>query len=143
MKTPLPTKAQAKALARQLRTRLEAAGTDLTHTAALERIAQQHGFRDWNTMSAALSDDPAPSWSIGDRVTGKYLSHPFAARINAISVVHEGWVRLELQLDKPVDVVASEHFSSLRHRIRGTVGPKGHSSEMTSDGTPQLQIDLL
>ena len=45
----------AKRAARILRTQLPDA--DLTHSKALEIVAKQLGFRDWNTASAGLPDD--------------------------------------------------------------------------------------
>ena len=53
-----------------------------------------------------------------------------------------GWTHLTLDLDAPVDVVTFDSFSNMRKRIRGVVGPKGHTAEKTSDGQPHLQIDL-
>jgi len=44
---------EAKRAARVLRDQL--ADTDLTHSRALEIVAQQLGFRDWNTAAARLS----------------------------------------------------------------------------------------
>ena len=52
---------QAKQMAKTLRTSLEARGQTLTHSAALELVAQQLGYKDWNTTSAMLEAavDPA------------------------------------------------------------------------------------
>ncbi|WP_163849557.1 glyoxalase superfamily protein [Pseudooceanicola aestuarii] len=135
------TAAQAKDAARRLRAGMAEAGTSVSHARALELVARQHGFRDWNTMSAALSHDPPARWAVGDKVSGSYLSRPFTARVVACEDIAPGWVRLDLQLDVAVDVVTSERFSNFRRRIRGTVGPKGATAERTSDGTPHLQID--
>ncbi|MBB4664322.1 catechol 2,3-dioxygenase-like lactoylglutathione lyase family enzyme [Conexibacter arvalis] len=49
----------AKAAARTLRRRLAEAGTSISHGLALETVAQQIGFKDWNTASARLSAEPA------------------------------------------------------------------------------------
>jgi len=40
---------QAKAMAKSLRESLAALSVDLTHSQCLEIVAQQFGFRDWNT----------------------------------------------------------------------------------------------
>ena len=57
-----------------------------------------------------------------------------------------GWFRLVLDLDAAVDVdvdvVRFDSFSNMRKRIRVEVGPEGHSKERTSDGTPQVALDL-
>ncbi len=49
----------AKRAARVLRNQLP--DTDLTHSKALEIVAQQLGFRDWNTASAQLPAQPGMS----------------------------------------------------------------------------------
>lgn len=45
---------QAKQMAKQLRTSLEAREQQISHSAALELVAQQLGYKDWNTASARL-----------------------------------------------------------------------------------------
>lgn len=53
---------QAKQMAKSLRASLEKHGQDMSHSAALEMVAQQLGFKDWNTASAMLIDEqPAPA----------------------------------------------------------------------------------
>ncbi len=93
-------------------------------------------------MLAAIGNKPPRGREVGAQVTGHYLGHEFSAQITSLSRLQPGWFRLQLELDEPVDVVASEWFSNFRKRIRGVVGPKGHSVERTSDGRPHLQIDL-
>lgn len=141
MTTDLPTLAEAKMSAKTLRADLAAKGVHLGHSQALERIAQRHGFRDWNSLSAAIRDLAETSWRAGQRVTGSYLSQRFAATVLSAQERAPGWVRLELDLDDAVDVVRFEGFSNLRKRIRGEVGPDGRSRERTSDGVPHLQLD--
>jgi hypothetical protein len=142
MNTQLPSAAQAKEQAQRLRTKLTEDGSPIGHAKSLELVAHQHGFRDWNTMFAAIGNGPPKDWVVGDKVNGTYLSQPFSAHVVGMSIVKPGWFRLELQLDEAVDVVTSDSFSNFRSRIRGVVGPKGHSIERTSDGEPQLQVDL-
>ncbi|GAB05415.1 hypothetical protein GII30_06395 [Gordonia amarae] len=43
----------AKTMARRLRADLSAAGVEVTHSQALELVAHQHGYKDWNSMAAA------------------------------------------------------------------------------------------
>lgn len=138
----LPSVSQAKDLARRLRSEMTDAGTPVGHAKSLELVARQHGFRDWNTMSAAIGIDQPEPWSVGQRISGRYLSQPFTARVVSVSAIRPGWFRLELDLDEAVDVVTSDAFANFRKRIRGEIGPKGHSLEKTSDGQPHLQIDL-
>lgn len=57
-----------------------------------------------------------------------------AGTVIAVAEQRPGWFQLELQLDEAVDVVTSDRFSNLRARVRGVVGPEGHSQQRTSDG---------
>lgn len=141
MSRALPSLHDAKAQARQLRRELAAQGVVLGHAQALERVAHRHGFRDWNTLHAAIARRAGTGWAPGRRVSGAYLGHAFRARVVAVAELMPGWHRLELELDQAVDVVTSAHFSAFRKRVRGVVGPRGHSVERTSDGTPHLRID--
>ncbi|MCG7624522.1 glyoxalase superfamily protein [Epibacterium sp. Ofav1-8] len=145
MKPALPSLAEAKARARDWRRQQADAGTPVTHSAALEHVAHALGFRDWNACAAMLGRQRAQRLALGARVAGRYLSQPFTARIIRATPAagRPGWVRLELDLDQPVDVVTSTRFSNLRRRISGVIGPDGHSRERTSDGQPHLVIDPL
>lgn len=46
---------QAKQMAKRLRALLESRNQAVSHSAALELVAQQLGYKDWNIASAALS----------------------------------------------------------------------------------------
>lgn len=142
MNGKLPTASQAKAQARRLRAEMAGKGKTIGHGEALEQVAHAHAFRDWNAMLAAIGSEPAEGWAVGDRVTGAYLSQPFAATIVGVATRKTGWIQLELELDDAVDVVAFDSFSNLRKRVRGVIGPKGHSAERSSNGQPHLVIDL-
>lgn len=142
MTDQLPTASQAKDKAKRLRAEMVDAGTTIGHAKSLELIAHQHGFRDWNAMHSAIVSSSPKGWQNGDLVSGTYLSQPFTAKVIAVAEQRPGWFGLELQLDEAVDVVTSDAFSNLRARVRGVIGPKGHSQERTSDGTPQLQVDM-
>ncbi|SMX27699.1 hypothetical protein TRP8649_01809 [Pelagimonas phthalicica] len=142
MTRPLPSLTEAKDLAKRLRRKLTEAGTPIGHAQSLERVAHQHGFRDWNTMRAEIRNGPPKGWAVGETVNGTYLSQPFRATVVSIKIVKPGWFHVGLDLHEAVDVVRSKRFSNLRKRIRGVVGPKGHSAEKTSNGEPQLKIDL-
>ena len=142
MTNTLTSIAAAKSAARELRARLAEEGRRIGHGQALELIARQNGFRDWNACHAALEASETPLWQPGARVRGRYLSQPFEATVVSATRVRPGWVRLELDLDQPVDVVRFESFSSLRKRVQGTVGPAGVSRERTSDGQPHLVVEM-
>lgn len=47
-----------KPMAKALRSALEARGVDISHGEALELVARQLGFADWNTLSARLDQIP-------------------------------------------------------------------------------------
>ena len=142
MTRDLPTISEAKREARHLRAALAEQGEAISHAQALERVARAYGFRDWNAFHAALRDRPSRGWEVGGRLTGRYLSQPFAAKVVAADQFRPGWFRLVLDLDEAVDVVRFDSFSNLRKRIRVEVGPEGHSKERTSDGTPHVLLDL-
>lgn len=142
MNQRLPSMMEAKNQAKRLRRKLAEEGTQIGHAQSLELVAHQHGFRDWNTLFAAMANRPPETWVPGDRVSGRYLSRPFEATVITAAIDSPGWIALELELDEAVDVVTSDEFSNYRKRIRGIIGPKGYSQERTSDGKAHLQIDL-
>lgn len=136
----LPTLADAKAQAKRLRQDLSA--DQITHSRALELVAHQYGFNDWNTFHAALGNAKRPDYAPGSRVSGSYLGQAFKGAVVSATLVKTGWYRLVLDLDEAVDVVQFDSFSNMRRRIRGMIGPNGHSPDKTSDGTPHLVVDL-
>lgn len=142
MNTQRPSASQAKDQAKRLRRKKAEDGATVGYGKVLEKVGHQHGFRDWETIIARLRNGHPKDWVVGGKVSGTYLSRPFTARVVAVAMLKPGWFRLELHLDKAVDVVASDGFSNFRTRIRGIVGPQGHSIERTSDGQAHLQIDL-
>ena len=140
MTRELTTLAEAKAQAARLRADLAEQGKNIPRSKALEVVATEHGFRDWNGFHAAIAD--RQPWQPGARVEGQYLSREFQATVKSVEVREPGWFQLVLDLDEPVDVASSEAFSNLRKRIRGVVGPLGHCRERTSDGVPHLQLKV-
>ena len=134
----LPGRDALKAQAKRLRNTLKDQGVAITHATALETIAAQWGYRDWNTLSAAARSGPA--WQVGQAVTGRYLGQAFTARLKSVQAVTGGKWRLTLRFDQPVDVVRSEWFSSLRRQVSATVNALGVTPEKTSDGQPHLTL---
>lgn len=112
MNANLPTLVEAKAQARRLREGLAAEGRQISHSRSLELVASQHGYRDWNTFHAALGNRPPDGFVPGGRVTGHYLSQPFAATVLSVEMPRSGWFRLVLDLDEAVDVVTFDSFSN-------------------------------
>lgn len=145
---PSPTEAihSYKQQARRLREALSAEGRRLSHGEALELVARQHGFRDWNTLSAAEAKRPAganaaPAFTVGSRITGRYLDQPFTGTIRAVTALPDGeHLRLAIHFDEPVDVVTFDSFSAFRQRVHATVNSRGLSPQRTSNGIPHLVI---
>jgi hypothetical protein len=124
-----------------LRKNLFSRGVAITHAQALERVAAELGFRDWNTAVARLSNDPEFAVQVGDMVSGTYLKQAFTARVLAVRVLSGGsHFNVTLHLDEPVDVVRFDSFSSFRQRVNATVDDTGVSPAKTSDGQPHLVI---
>ena len=138
MTSHIYTRVQAKARAREIKAR---SVTALSYAAALEQVAEEMGFRDWNTASARLSNEPEACWQIGERVSGAYLKRPFKGRVHAVRELQDGaGYELTLHFDEPVDVVDWESFSALRQRVTAYVSPEGVSWKKTSDGVPHLTV---
>lgn len=106
---------QAKQMAKQLRTALQAQGQTLAHSAALELVAQQLGYKDWNTAAARLApanatprvrfDKPIPILRMFDETKARefYLgflgfSVEFEHRFEADLPLYLGIARNGLQL---------------------------------------------
>ncbi len=144
MTPPLHTRDQAKARARAIRAALAADNRDISHSAALERVAAEQGFADWNTLSARLSNAPEIPLQVGDRVEGQYLKQAFAGVVLAVrSMAEGGALQVTIDLDEPVDVVTFESFSHFRRRVNATISPGGVSYAKTSDGVPHLIVSRL
>lgn len=139
----LPSLETLKDQAKALRTRLEAAGTPVSHSQALERLAHEYGYRNWNTLHAAIGNRPpvAPV-ELGARVRGRYLGQAFKGRVIGVQIVAPGRYRLTLDFDEPVDVVSFDSFSAFRRRVSCTVDVNGVTAEKTSNGRPHLRLDL-
>ncbi|MEM7492239.1 MAG: glyoxalase superfamily protein [Pseudomonadota bacterium] len=138
MTSRIYTRVEAKARAREIK---NSSKTPMTLSTALENVAKELGFRDWNTASARLSNQPDGGWRVGERVSGTYLKKPFRGRIHAVRELQGGaGYALTLHFDRPVDVVDWESFSAWRQRVNAKVSPEGRSWSKTSDGVPHLEV---
>ena len=140
----LPALDSLKDQARRLRQALAETGETITHSRALELIARQYGFRDWNTLHARLGNRPPfDPWRIGSRLQGHYLGQPFAGEVLGVQQLQGDppRYRLTLHFDEPVDVVTFESFSAFRRRVHCTVDETGRTTERTSNGRPQVELD--
>lgn len=140
----LPTIDALKARARRLRDRLGRDGHQVSHSKALELIAEEHGFRDWNTLSALASKTTGePPVALGKRVTGRYLGQPFAGEVIALQALSGGKRhRVTIAFDQPVDVVTFDSFSAYRRRAVANIDASGRTVEKTSNGVPHLELSL-
>ena len=144
MTFPIHTSAQAKARARAIRAALAAEGREISHTAALERVAREQGCASWNALSARLSNRPAVPLQTGERVAGSYLKQPFAGTVVSVRSLSDGAAfEVAIAFDEPVDVSAFARFSVLRRRVRATLDRGGVSRAKTGDGVPQLVVARL
>ncbi len=140
---PLPSLEAIKDQAKRLRARLGAEGSAISHSRALELVAAQYGFRDWNTLAAKVGNRPPLNpWMLGSHVSGNYLGQPFRGEIIAAQAItsRPGYYRITLQFDEAVDVVTFDSFSAFRSRVSATIGEDGRTVEKTSDGRPQLEL---
>ncbi|MBD9452074.1 hypothetical protein IB244_10885 [Rhizobium sp. RHZ02] len=146
MTTAYPTIEELKSQAKRLRQAMEARGTAISHGAALELIAQQHGVRDWNTLSALATrpnEEPIAAISVGSLVRGRYLNQPFTGKVLALAGQPGGGLhKITIHFDEPVDVVTFESFSAFRQRINAQVDSNGVSPRKTSNGVPHLVLEI-
>lgn len=144
MTNTLPTIEALKDQARRLRKTLGETDRPMSHSEALEAVAKQHGYRDWNTISALASNAaPIAPVYVGEAVRGKYLGQPFTGRVMGVHVLPANdRFRITLQFDEPVDVVTFDSFSSYRQRVHGVIDSNGTTQQKTSDGVPHIQLHL-
>ena len=142
--TPLPAIDALKEQAKRLRQELAAAGTVIGYSRSLELLAHQHGYRDWNTLHAVIGNRPPASPVVaGQRISGHYLGQPFECEVKALeSFSQANRFRVVLHFDEPVDVVTFDSFSAFRQRVSCFIGPDGITTEKTSNGQPQLRLQL-
>ena len=144
LSTPLPSLDTLKDQAKRLRARFAQEGEPVSHSRALELVAAQYGFRDWNTLHASVGNRPPFNpWMLGSRVRGHYLGQPFDAEVLGVQALpsQPGRYRMTLHFDTPVDVVSFDSFSAFRQRVNCTVDETGRTTERTSNGRPHLELE--
>lgn len=144
MNGSLPTIEALKSQAKRLRVALGADGRQIGHGDALELLARQYGYRDWNTLYAAIGNQPpANPLTVGERVCGNYLGQAFEGKVKGLSTLATpGRFRVTLEFDEAIDVVAFDSFSNFRKRVSCVIDRTGVTTEKTSDGRPHLQVHL-
>lgn len=142
MSSPIHNREQAKARARELRAEQARTGDPISHSQALELVARELGYRDWNIASARLSNEPEMLLQVGDLVSGRYLKQTFSGRVLGVRELYDGAAfEVTIQFDEAVDVVEFDSFSNLRTRVTITVSPAGVSQARTSDGAPHMIVE--
>ena len=142
MTSLITNREQAKARARELRAERAARGNAISHSESLELVAAELGYRDWNTASARLSNEPDVPLQVGDEVAGRYLKQPFKGRVLSVREIGGGAAfEVTIRFDAPVDVVEFDSFSNLRTQVNVTVSAGGVSKFKTSDGVPHMVVE--
>lgn len=136
--------ADLKVQAKCMRAKLLDEGHSITHGQALEILAKQLGHKDWNTLFAAMGNRPPECpLVLGQRVQGHYLGQSFAGEVlGLVRLQTPGMHRVTIHFDQPVDVVSFDSFSAFRQRVSATINGDGVSPEKTSNGKPQIKLDL-
>lgn len=138
--TSVPPIDTLKSQAKRLRAAMSDKTAPITHAMALEAVARQWGFRDWNTLSAKAQTNVPLTWHVGQRVAGHYLGHAFTGHLKAVRAASGGFWYLTVVFDTAVDVVQSDAFSSYRRQVNVVVNEDGATTQRLSDGTHHMQI---
>ncbi len=125
--------------AKRLRSALQASGKPVSHAQALELVAKQNGYRDWNTASAMAPDTQPAPFTVGSAISGTYLGKPFTGQIKGVAKSGDLY-RITAVFDEPVDVVQFESFSNYRRQVTALLDKTGVTPQKTSDGTPHMQL---
>ncbi len=139
----LPSLDSLKDQAKRLRASLAQEGQTISHSRALELVAVQFGYRDWNTLHAAVGNRPPFNpYMLGSRVSGFYLGQPFTGSVLGVQSLggDPERYRLTLHFDDPVDVVTFDSFSAFRQRVHCNVDTTGRTAQKTSNGRPQVEL---
>ena len=141
---PLPPLENLKQQAKRLRAQMGVDAKPITHSQALELLAHQYGYKNWNVLHAACGNQPpGPPVALGNRVSGRYLGQLFEGEVIAIaSLGQKDMFRVTINFDQPVDVIKFDGWSSMRRRVSSQISRGGTSPQRTSDGAPIMQLEL-
>lgn len=152
MTRTIPSLDEAKRQAKRLREDLATSGTAVSHGRALELVAHQHGYRDWNTLHATIGNGPpaverprtrgaGSPVQVGETVRGTYLGQPFRGQVLSVHMMGgAGRYRVVIDFDEPVDVVTFDSFSAFRKRVTATIDGDGVTATKTSNGEPHMRL---
>lgn len=142
--SPLPSIEALKDQAKRLRAKLSSDSEPIAHSKSLEFLAHQYGYKDWNTLHAAVGNGlPACPVILGAKVYGQYLGQMFEGEVIGVqSLTPPDRFRVTLHFGEPVDVVTFGSFSNWRRRVSCIIERSGKTIEKTSDGRPHMQLEL-
>ena len=146
MTTPTLTTDDLKRQAARLKEYFAAKNISLNHSAILEALAKQHGYKDWNVLSAKLKHGKnTPDWpTLDNKISGTYLGHPFSGTVLRINITNMPHIRrYKIHFDEPIDVVKSELFSNYRQRINCFLNEELHSTNFKGKRDNILVINSL
>jgi hypothetical protein len=130
-----------KAEAKTLREERAQSVQPVTHAAALEEVARNHGYRDWNTARAALPDRVVVPFQVGMRVKGYYLERPFRGLLIGVKLLSNMQnYTVTVLFDDPVNVTPNFMFAAHRHRVTATIDVHGVTPALRGNGQPQMQV---
>lgn len=136
MSSNLPSLDALKAQAKDMR------GPDMSHSQSLEAVARVRGYRDWNTLHAAVGNRVRlPKLSLGMRLSGRYLGHVFTGELIGVRQIGS-YFRLTIRFEAPVNVSAFDSMKVMRKQINAQVDEYGVTVEKLSNGTPHLALTL-
>ena len=143
IKSP-PSLDKLKQQAKMLRVEHEAGGGTISHSRSLELLAHKYGYKDWNTLHAAVGNRPVGCpVSLGQRVMGTYLGQAFRGEVKGIKILGSNeYFRVTLVFDEAVDVITFESMTNFRKQVFCVIGVDGKTVEKTSNGEPQLTLNL-
>lgn len=142
MTSTLPSIDVLKDEARILRRKKHARGVEISHSTALEHVAENYGYRDWNTLRAQAANHHVATYQLGDILAGQYLGKRFVGEITSVTSLPDTQFRVTFQFDEPVDVVEFDSFSNFRSRVTVVIDAGGQTQAKTSDGKPHMVLEL-
>lgn len=138
----IPPVTYLKYKAKRLRDQNALDGIQISHSKALETLAHDYGFRDWNSLQA-IANKQVSLVTIGQPVTGEYLGQAFTGKIKAVKLLNNSQTTgVTIVFDKAVDVVSFDSFSNHRTQISCYLNEIAMTVEKTSDGKPHLSLHL-
>lgn len=140
----LPSLDELKQQAKTLRSKHETSSGQINHSRSLELLAHAYGYKDWNTLHAAVGNKPVGCpVTLGQRVTGAYLGQAFRGKVKGIKILGPNeHFHITLVFDEAVDVITFEGMTNFRKQVIGVIGVDGKTVERTSNGLPHLTLDL-